>query len=85
MGKKKFIYNLIKLTPFIVILYSKPQSQINEFFLPINESTIIDSLRSMRNENPDLALRFAFNIIDKFPIGTKDNTILRVNNIIGQI
>ena len=68
-----------------MIISSSLQSQTNNFFTPENQATIIDSLNYLEHQDPNLALRLAFNILDKYPIDTKDRTILKVYNVIGQI
>ena len=81
----KFIFRISKKLLFIVIISSSLQSQTNNFFTPENQATIIDSLNYLEHQDPNLALRLAFKILDKYPIATKDRTILKVYNIIGQI
>ena len=68
-----------------MMILSFSQSQTNNFFIPENQATIIDSLNYLEHQDPNLALRLAFKVLDKYPIDTKDRTILKVYNVIGQI
>ena len=81
----KFIFRTSKKLLFIVMISSSLHSQINNFFTPENHATIVDSLNNLENQDPNLALRLAFKVLDKYPIETKDRTILKVYNVIGQI
>ena len=68
-----------------MIISSLSQPQETDFFIPENQTTIIDSLNHLEIQDPNLALRLAFKVLDKYPIDTKDKTILKVYNVIGQI
>ena len=67
------------------MISSLSQSQEIDFFIPENQTTIIDSLNHLEIQDPNLALRLAFKVLDKYPINTKDKTILKVYNVLGQI
>ena len=81
----KYIFSKYKKLLFIVIISSLLKSQVTNFFIPENQTTIIDSLNYLEIQDPNLALRLAFKVLDKYPIDTKDKTILKVYNVIGQI
>ncbi len=81
---KTFYKKSIKLL-LVGMISSSIHSQINNFITPENQSTIIDSLNYLEHQDPNLALRLAFKVLDKYPIETKDRTILKVYNVIGQI
>ena len=60
-------------------------SQENQYFVPENKGVIIDSLNKIKYSNPELALRFAFKTLEKYPINTDDKTVLGIYNTIGEI
>ncbi len=66
-------------------IYNESTSQVDEFFVNKNSSVIIDSLQSIKYTNPELALRFAYQILERFPFNKNDKTISSVYNIIGEI
>ena len=68
-----------------MIVSSFSKGQETNFISPENQTTIIDSLNYLEVQDPNLALRLAFKVLDKYPINTKDRTILKVYNVIGQI
>ena len=76
--KYKLLFTLFLLLRII-------DAQENQYFTPKNKDIIIDSLNKIKYSNPELALRFAFQTLEKYPIHTNDKTVLDIYNTIGEI
>ena len=76
---------LIKSFLFIVFISYQSYSQVNEFYIPKNSTVIIDSLQKIKYNKPEIALRFAYQILERYPLNINDKTIQSVYNIIGEI